>query len=156
MARADNRNNPDSLEAEADRYLRKAGQDTMFPAYPEKYLISREERRGERSIEEMFSESEVAIPVVEALFDAAWCEILSGAHKMGLTIRQIEFLELRHTECTHSEIARITGWSRQTVQNDLQRAAVRIQKVPGFGLWTVLAEVFGCSVQRIRCMLIQK
>lgn len=150
-----NRHNPESLEAQANEILKKAKAMATgeYPCYSEEYLIKREHRRGERSIEEIYEDTLAAIQPVDDLLYCAWQEVRSGAHKAGLSIKSIEMLEYRRVGCTTREISELVGVPETSVRRDLCKSAVRVQSIPAFGLWTVLAEIFCMDVSTIKYLL---
>jgi DNA-directed RNA polymerase specialized sigma24 family protein len=142
-------------EQEADALLKAnhAADDPEYPAYSEEYLSKdREQRRGTLRLiddaEEYFAEPK---PVTN-LVDVNWPEIRRGAIRVGVSERQMLFIEWRRMGFTIREIANETDWSRQTVCDDLGRAADRIQDTPEFALYQVLAEVFSLPVETVRFM----
>lgn len=137
-----NKNNPDSLEAMADKLLKKAGRDAMFPAYPEKYLLAQSRRHGEESLESMFGASGITIPKAIDIFAAKWPDIKASARASGCTVRQIECFELYCTGWTQEEIANEVHWSRRTVREDLRIMSRRMLNNQEFWLLVTLAEVF--------------
>ncbi|MEN6370561.1 MAG: hypothetical protein ABFD64_00975, partial [Armatimonadota bacterium] len=92
---------------------------------------------------------------VSELFETAWTEIRSGAAKVGISDLQLDLLELRRWEFTYREIHEATGYSLGTINRELTDAAEKIQKIPAYGLWTVLAEVFHVRVQRVKAMIME-
>jgi len=145
-----NKNNPDSLEAEADRHLRKSPQDPMFPAYTELDLERRDQRHGERSIEEMFEAAEATIDNAQEVFACAWPKILAAARHARCTPRQVEFMELHFAGWTQAEIAEITDWDQATVSRDLKTVAAVMRRIPEYWVWLTIAEVFSLSVPTVR------
>ena len=151
-----------SLEAESDRLLRKSGCFNRISGIYTEEQISRARKRGrEIPLDETFDHRQFPAKnerMVSALYECYWQEVISGAHKMNCSIRQIDFLELRRFGYSYGDIADMKKdtykCSADTVERDIKCAAVAIQKIPSFGLWSVLAEVFKTSVERIKYILI--
>lgn len=124
-----------------------------YTCYSEQYLIKREIRRGTQSIEDITVEQAGTYTIVDDLFECDPDEIRAGAHKVNLSIQSCEILELRKVGCTIREIAAIMGIPRSTVHDDLLRSARVIQRIPAFGLWTVLANAFLTTVSTVKYWL---
>jgi DNA-binding CsgD family transcriptional regulator len=152
----------DEKEKLSDEMLKTAqAHQGEYPAYSEHYLAARDRRRATDgpSIEELFERTSSNLNPVDDLFECSWTEIRSGASKAGLSIRQVDIMALRYIcvegkRLTQQQIADLVGCHRDTVRADLKYAAARIHKIPLFGLWTVLSEVFRVSVARIRDFLL--
>jgi hypothetical protein len=147
------------LERQSDRLLSRnnAGSDPEYPAYSEEYLTHyRDLRRGgvvsidtcEHLIQDMRA--------VDDLMDVLWYEVKRGANYVGVTERQMMFLERRRYNWSIQEIADDTGWSVGTVSRDLKNAAIRIQRIPAFAIWSVIAEVFRMRVETVQYILTHK
>ena len=151
----------DGGERLADEWLAKAPFDKECPAYVEHYLMrDKIVRRGEElSLDEAYERFGIEVPAVADLFEVAWSEIMAGANKVRLNWRQIYIMRLRKAGMSYRDIAAeiedMTGSpvSYSTVRRDLIRAAERIQAIPEFGVWTVLAEAFGQEIGWVRDIL---
>ena len=147
-------------ERRVDQILKQmhAARDPEYPAYAERDLARSDRRRaGEVSLEELYERTVGSISSITDLAEVLWAEIRSGSKYVGCTKRQVDFLEKRYRDrLTFLQISDFTGWSVSTIQRELKEAIPRIQKIPAFGLWTVLSEIFNISVGRVRDMLLNK
>jgi hypothetical protein len=153
------------LERQANKLLSKAhaGKDKESPAYSETSFYKRDLRNQTFLIPDAIDAAVVDV----SLRDVAWSEIQRGAKKAGLSFRQKFILELRACEVGFEMIA--DQWNdrpavvagdekpmcRQTCARDLQRAVESLNRIDCFALYTVLAEIFRCSVGRVRDILRQ-
>jgi DNA-binding NarL/FixJ family response regulator len=143
------------LEAEADALiLANGGSQSEAPCYPQKYLIEREytKRRGEVSLEEVYQQT-TGIHRLEELHDIYWPEILTAAHDLRFTHRQIDMLQLCRYGFTLRELADEMCMPLTTTHRELQKAVTRLQNHPALGVWSVLIEVFVFGVPTIKTVL---
>jgi DNA-directed RNA polymerase specialized sigma24 family protein len=154
------RNEDRDYEKRVDQILRqmKAARDPEYPAHAESDLARADRRRaGEVSLEELYERTVGSIKSIKDLSEVLWAEIRSGARHVGCSDRQVYILEKRFKDgLSYLQISQYTECSISTIQRDLKDAIPRISKIPAFGLWTVLSEVFQLGINRIRDMLLHQ
>lgn len=147
--------NQSDLEHQADELLRDCkalGKATGI--YTEVQLARQKRDRHEISLDTAVENDGIEVKSIENLFECAWEEIISGANRMHCTQRQRQFLHYRKAGLSYRDIENITGVDHCTVRRQVSMAAARIERIPGFGLWTVLAEIFHVPVQTIKIYLL--
>jgi hypothetical protein len=156
---------PGSLEAEevANRLLAgiRADRDREYPASSEDELARRDRRRArETSIEEVYEKTTLGVQVV-SIFDVMWGEIISGAHYVKLSRLQIQCLDLRKHGKTYRRIAdelqdEYPDIYPMEVWRAVKSGAMRIQRIPAFGVWTTIAEIFHLPLDWVKDILTEK
>lgn len=142
-----------------DWLIRRHGgprQAAEYPAYSDHYLAARDRRRANDgpSIEGLFELTCDPLQGIDDVLEVHWPEVLRDAHKVGLSTRQINVMALRRIHeggerLNVQEIADIVGCSEKTVRSDLNIAQSRINRIPAFGLISVMCEVFHLSASRL-------
>jgi len=143
------------LEQQSDALLllNDSARDEEAPAYSERYLRARDRRRGDIQLEHIPEERFAAEPDLQQFRDIQFREMQAACRWAGVPARYRIALDAWMHRQSLREIGLMLGVSDHTAAKDIHRAAKAIQGYPYLGLETVLAEIFGMSVGKLRALL---
>lgn len=123
-----------------------------YPAYSESYIEDRDKDRGDSDLdaipEDLISD-DAGLPLV----DIAYGEILAAASYRRLTDHQVSLITYRMDGMTVRDIADMLKCPKTTVHREYTAAIKKLETVPWFGLWSVIAEEFRLKVSEVRYIL---
>ena len=143
-----------ALEAQSTTLLEAQPQDPTYPFYSEAKMNRREYDRR-KILFKAASSGRLAVGATQSITLESWRLNLRHAQRLGIDQTSVRMLEKYAIGQTEAEIGKLYGCSQSTVSRRLDKACEIIRdnpmasSDPYFGLYQVIAWVFGLSVDEV-------